>query len=144
MGRIVSIEIEDELYDFVESAISSLKEHLEYTYDNSYDDWFYEDDEITEDSIPDFYNNLDYDGAVTEIVDTCVPVYTKQIKDTFYLHGDELEEAFENAGIGSAGEIPNWKAVAIFYYIENKLYEWYQENGVDFWKELVEEKKDET
>ena len=69
---------------------------------------------------PDLYNDLDYSGAVHEIVDGAVPIYTAEIRDTWYLHADELEEAYENAGIGTNPR-ENDGMAAIYCHIEQQM-----------------------
>ncbi len=66
-----------------------------------------------------------------DIVDGSVPIYTQEIKDIMYLHGDDVEEAFDNAGIGGKdGKWPmGWQAAAIYCYIDQKVHEWYSENA---------------
>lgn len=124
-----TIEIDDTLQECVDSAIESVKTELEnYLNENSPDE------------LPDLGNDLDYSGAVHEIIDGSVPVYTQEITDIFYLHGDDCEAAFENAGVGNKDDKwpSGWRAAAIYFYIEEKVNEWYSENAQDIfdaWKE---------
>jgi hypothetical protein len=79
---------------------------------------------------PDLDQDLDFSGAITQIVDQSVPLYTQEVKDLWYLHGDEFEKAYEDAGVGDKGE-DNWQSAAIYYYLHQKLREWYEENSPD-------------
>lgn len=126
-----TIEIDDTLQDRIDSAIADVKQellnHLEQNPDT--------------DELPDIGNDLDYSGAIHEIIDGSVPIYTKEIDDTFYLYGSEIEQAFDDAGIGEKddkGWPTGWKAGAIYCYIEQKVHEWYSNNAEEIftdWKE---------
>jgi hypothetical protein len=125
------VEVEDNLDDIVQGAIDSVKEEL----------LSFLNDNPDTDTCPDISNDLDYSGAIHEIIDGAVPIYTSEINDLFYLYGDELEQAFDDAGIGEKddkGWPMGWKAAAIYCYIEQKVHEWYHENAeevFDEWKE---------
>ena len=123
-----TVEIDDTLQDCVDSAIDSVKaELLSYLEQNP-----------DTDETPDLSNDLDYSGAVHEIVDGSVPIYTAEINDIFYLHGDEVEKAFDGAGCGGKddkGWPMGWKAAAIYCYIEQQVGEWYFENAEDTFTE---------
>jgi hypothetical protein len=99
------------------------------------------------DSLPDLGNDLDYSGAIHEIIDGSVPIYTKEINDIFYLH-PEVEDAFDNAGIGEKEDGPGWpcgwKAAAIYCYIEQEVHEWYRDNAGELFDEWKEEQEAKT
>lgn len=118
------IEIDDTLQDRVNSAIDDVKQELLN---------FLEANPDTDD-VPDLGNDLDYSGAIHEIVDGSVPIYTKEIKDTWYLYASELEEAYENAGCGDNPRENNGMA-AIYFYIQEKVGEWYHNNAEDIFEE---------
>lgn len=112
-----TIEIEDTLEENVESACDDVKTLLrEYAEENP-----------EEDEAPDL-GDLDYNGAVHEIVDSAVPIYTSEINDTWYLYHSQLEEAYEDAGVGGDSR-DNDGMAAIYYYIEKKVHQWYDENA---------------
>ena len=122
----ITIEIEDTLQDRVDSAIEDVKtELLRYCDDNE------------PDKLPDLGNDLDYSGAIHEIVDGSVPIYTKEIDDTWYLHGNALEEAYENAGVGDNPKENNGQA-AIYFYIHEQVNEWYNDHAEDIFEEWQE------
>jgi hypothetical protein len=86
-------------------------------------------------------NDLDYSGAIHEIIDGSVPIYTKEIEDTFYLYGNEIEQVFDDAGIGNKedkGWPMGWKAAAIYCYIEQQVAEWYHDNAQDLFEDWQE------
>jgi hypothetical protein len=119
----ITIEIEDTLQDRVDSAIEDVKDELlRYC------------DESEPDKLPCISNDLDYSGTIHEIVDGSVPIYTKEISDTWYLHGNALEEAYENAGVGDNPKENNGLA-AIYFYIHEQVNEWYNDHAEDIFEE---------
>ena len=124
-----TVEIDDTLPDRVASAIEDVKEELlRYCAEN----------EPT--SFPCLNNDLDYSGSIHEIIDSSVPIYTKEIEDAWYLHGRELEQAYENAGIGENPR-ENDGMVAIYCYIQDEVNEWYQNEGEEIFDNWYEEHK---
>ena len=119
-----TIEIDDTLQDCVDEAIEAVKaELLSYLEQNP-----------DTDETPDLGNDLDYSGAIHEIIDGSVPIHTKDIKDIFYLDGEEIEDAFDRAGMGSKEDKDwpcGWKAAAIYCYIEQQVGEWYRKEAED-------------
>ena len=136
-----TIEIEDNLQEIVDSCIEDVKTELANFLTENPDT----------DKTPCLNNDLDYSGAIHEIIDGAVPIYTQEINDLFYLYGAKIEEAFDNAGIGKKedkGWPMGWKAAAIYCYIEQKVNSWYQKNADDIffaWQEnkLAKEIEDE-
>lgn len=134
------IEIDDTMQETIDVAIESVREELERYLESNPDT----------DETPDLGNDLDYSGAIHEIIDGAVPIYTGEINDLFYLYGNEIEEAFDNAGIGEKkdeGWPCGWKAAAIYTYIEQAVNEWYYNNADDIfeeWKEKKDKKESEA
>jgi hypothetical protein len=122
-----TIEIDDTLEERVDSAIEDVKQALLDYLEQNPDTY----------KVPDLGNDLDYSGAIHEIVDGAVPIYTKEIEDTWYLYGNELEESYENAGVGDNPR-ENYGMAAIYYYISDKVYEWYRDNAEDIFNEWEE------
>ena len=119
-----TIEIDDDLDERVETACDEVKDLLlEYLNDNP-----------DTDSLPCMNNDLDYSGRVHEIVDGSVPIYTANIDDLWYLYASELEEAYENAGVGDNPRENNGMA-AIYYYIWQQVNEWWNDNAEDVFDE---------
>lgn len=122
-----TIEIEDTLQERVDSAIEDVKQELLNYLEKNPDT----------DELPCLNNDLDYSGAIHEIVDGSVPIYTKEIEDTWYMHASELEGAYEDAGVGDNPRENNGMA-AIYFYIQQEVNEWYHRNAqeiFDEWKE---------
>jgi hypothetical protein len=113
----ITIEIDDVLPVCVESAIDQVRDLLvDYIVTNKSDE------------VPCLSNDLDYSGRVHEIIDGAVPVYTRDIEAAWFLHASELEEAYEDAGIGNNPR-ENEGMTAIYFYIEQRVNEWYSENA---------------
>lgn len=128
-----TIELNDTLQERVDSAIEDVKAALlEYLKDNP-------DTEKTPD-----WGDLDYSGTLHEIIDGAVPIYTHEIDTAFFLYGDTIETAFDNAGIGDKNDEnwPNgWKAAAIYCYIEQEVQEWFSDNAEDIFTTWQDEQK---
>ena len=124
------ITIKDTLQERADGAIEEVEtELLRYLEENP-----------DTDDLPCLNNDLDYSGAIHEIVDGSVPIYTNEISDTWYLYKNELEEAYENAGCGD-NPLENDGMAAIYYYIMDAVNTWYNDNGQDVfdkWKEARE------
>lgn len=136
----VTVEIDDVLPDCVDTAIEETKQLLV--------DWLDINGDVDEDEPPCLHNDLDYSGDFHSIVDGAVPVHTSQIEGAWFLHGHDLEEAYETTGIGKNPRENNGMA-AIYCYIEQKVCEWYSDNAeavFEEWKDKqpTDEEDDET
>ena len=124
-----TITVNDSLQDRTDSAIEEVKESLlEYCNEN------------TPDSLPCISNDLDYSGRISEIIDGCVPVYYHEIDTAFYLHKNELVDAYENAGIGD-NPLENSGMTAIYCYIQEQVYNWYSEEAEEVFEEWQNEQE---
>lgn len=122
MDRTVTIQ--DTLQERIDGAIEEVKGELER----------YLEENPDTDKLPCLNNDLDYSGAIHEIVDGSVPVYSGEVRDTWYLYRSDLIEAYENAGVGDNPE-ENEGLAAIYFYIMDQVQEWYQENAEDIFEE---------
>ena len=129
--NVHTIELNNSLDDLVVSAIEAIKEWYRY--------------EIKEGNInkTDYDNSLDeilgvlnYNGALSEIVDGCVPIYTHELKGLFFINEDALIEAFENMGLGERSDYENgplgFEGATIYCYIENEVNYWLNDNLEDW------------
>lgn len=121
---IINVQINDTLQERVDDAIEQVKDQIKNYHKQNPDDGF-----------PDI-SDLDYHGSIHDIVDSSVPVYTKEIEDTWYLHKSKLISAYEDAGIGS-NALENDGMTAIYCYIEQEVNSWYSDEGESYWNELV-------
>jgi len=116
-----TIEIEDTLEGRVDDAIEQIHTELAGYLD-----------ENEPRKCPD-WSDLDYSGALHEIIDGAVPIYTHEIKAAWFLYDSELEQAYEDAGIGDNPR-ENDGMAAIFCYIEQKCQEWWGNNAEDIFE----------
>ena len=126
-----TIELDDTLPDRVQSAIDDVRDEL-LTFCN----------ENEPDTLPDLGNDLDYSGAIHQIVDGAVPICAHEIKTAWFLHGSEIEEACDDAGVGE-NPMENNGMSAIYFYIDAQVREWYDseaETVFDEWKAEHEKK----
>jgi len=122
-----TIEIEDNLNEIIES--------VKYDVNTEIENYIKENEDK-----PDF-SDLDYSGAIHEIIDGAVPIYTYEINNLFYLYGNEIEQAFENAGIGEKNDDDwpsGWKAAAIYCYIEEQLMNDFDDMINELWDKYEE------
>jgi len=120
----ITIEIDDVLPDCVQSAIDETKESLV--------NYLKETDYLSgsnEGECPCLSNDLDYSGDIHSIVDGAVPHRTSEIEAAWFLHGRDLEDSYESAGCGENPRENNGMA-AIYFYIHEKVNEWYSANAV--------------
>lgn len=125
-----TVDIEDTLQDRISNATEAVADLLER----------YRKDNRDINDAPDL-DRLDRSGDVHQIVESSVPVYTREINDLFYLHGDRLEAAFDDAGCGEKRDDkwPNgWRAVAVYFFIEQAVNEWYGRHAAEAWSKLCE------
>ena len=119
-----TVEIEDTLKERTDGAIEEVKDAMM--------EWL--DENPDADEAPCLNNDLDYSGRIHEIVDGSVPIYTKEIEDTWYLHTDLLESAYEDAGVGENPRDNNGMA-AIYYHISESVGQWYDQRKDELFEE---------
>jgi len=134
-----TIEVNDMLEERVECAKEETKDAIvEYITDNelSKPETQEELESLIEDieALCDIQDKVNYNGRIDEIIDGCVPIYTYDIKTAFFLHGGELEDAYEIAGFGD-NPLENNGMTAIYCYISQEL-----NNDMD---EVIAEAKEE-
>ena len=86
------------------------------------------------DELPCLNNDLDYSGAIHEIIDGSVPIYTHELEDNYYLHGSELDRALNDARLYSADDLGrldrDQRIMSAFYcYIQEQVNEWYNDEA---------------
>jgi len=110
-----TVEIEDDL----DERIADIREDMK----NDFIDFLKDNKDIVE--FDDYYQQQGTDN-IHEIVDSSTPIHYSNIDDLYYLYGDEFEEAYKNAGIGSSDE-NNHKQVAIYCYLEEQAHDYLRE-----------------
>jgi hypothetical protein len=130
MGKKITIELEDTLEERVNNAkeelLVSFKDFLSYNQDTEKFDTFIQ---------------KGGSDSIHEIADSSTPIYNKEIKDIHYLHGDDIEEAYKNAGIGSGGE-DNHLSIAICLYIEQELTEYMNDELDKLFEQFIEKRSE--
>lgn len=123
----ITIELDDNLEDDVDQAIEGVKEALEeYLAENKPND------------VPCLNNDLDYSGSIHELVDGIVPVYTRELDIAYFLHGNELESAFDSHGLDDDGTKEGHISTAYYCYLMDAVNEWYSDNAQDIYDAWVE------
>lgn len=118
-----NVKVNDCMDEYISDAWDVVCEILEKWLDENVDVY------SGEPNLPDLYNDLDYDGSIHEAIDSNVPIYTSDIKDLVYLYEDELNEAFDYAGICSRHECDDWRTMAIYCYMEQEINSRYYSDG---------------
>lgn len=98
--------------------------------------------EETQDLLKSYLNDYQPDGTPVisdlddfhSVIDSNVPIMTREIEGAWYLHGSELRQAYEDAGIGE-NPLENNGKTAIFLWIEQKVCEWYDDNADEIFEE---------
>ena len=81
--------------------------------------------------------------GIEEIIAGSLPILVSEINAAWYLHSHELIEAYENAG-GSGDPLANDGINAIYYYLEQKVQQWYQDEATDIFSEWKDGQEEET
>lgn len=90
--------------------------------------------------IPCMSNDLDYSGAIHELIDGAVPVYYSEIDGLWYLYKSEFIEAYEGMGIGE-DPTENSGMTAIYCYLQQEISDWYHEKVEELTEEICDEIK---
>ena len=133
MTSTVTVEMEDVLPEALEALEDDIEQYVK--------EWY--EDNPGQDEAAD-YNKLDYSGRIHELVDGAVPIYTHDIKCAWFLHKSELEEAYENAGVGD-NPMDSDGMAALYFWLWEKLCEHYEDNKDDWFEQynVVEEEEEE-
>lgn len=119
----ITVELDDDLEERVENAIEEAKEAL-INYLDQYPN------EDMPGSLDDFCDSHD-------IADSATPIHTRDIETAWFLHGNELERAYEDSGLGNNPR-ENDGQTAIYAYIVQELGDWFYreaERVYEDWKE---------
>lgn len=87
----------------------------------------------------DWLNELDYDGRIHELVDGAVPVYDADQSAIMFFHGQDVTQAWENAGFGGEFTIP----AGIYCLLMEHVAEFDAESVIDAWREAHEGESEE-
>jgi len=122
----ITVEIDDTLEERVESGVESLKERLDhYVEENPREENY----GAARDQLLD---------EISEIANNETPCGYAEINDLHYLHGDALEQAYQDAGLGAIGD-DNWKTTSIYCYLDQEIRNWLYGSGEEYFAELREQ-----
>jgi hypothetical protein len=122
-----TVQLTDRLPELIDSAWQDVTDLLrDYFVDNGGD-------------LPCMHNDLDYNGAVSEIIDSTVPIYTSELNELAYFHHDtaiaKLVETFGSAD----GDWPSGVfAAGLYGLIEEGINERWHAEAEDLWEEWTE------
>ena len=145
--KLYNLRIEvmnDDLNDLVDELESEVRERIKDYINENHP--FKKDAAI--DDLERVYDDLDCLDAgdvqddiqdiISELVDNAVPIYNYGIKCCWFLHGGELEDAYEDSGIGENPR-ENSGMTAIFLYLEQAVYAGFEEWFDEIKSEILEE-----
>ncbi len=89
--------------------------------------------------LPDLDNCLNYSGEIDNIIDSNVPIYTKEINDLWYLYRNEFEQAYDDSGFEEEnGYFFNYGMGSIFLFLNNKVHNWYYNHAQEVFDEYFQ------
>jgi len=125
-----TVQLTDRLPEIIESTWQDVIELLK-TY-------FIEHD--SSDDFPCLHNDLDYSGAVHELIDSAVPVYTKELNELAYFHHDAALSALTDQFGSADGSWPSGPfAAGLYCLIEEGVNEKWHGEAEELWDSWVGE-----
>ena len=90
--------------------------------------------------LPCLHNDLDYSGAIAELIDSAVPIYTSELNELAYFHHDAAIAALVDTFGSADGDWPSGTfAAGLYQLIENSINERWHEEAEDLWQEWLDE-----
>jgi len=127
-----TVQLTNRLPEIIESTWDDVVELLK-TY-------FIEHD--SSDDFPCLHNDLDYSGAVHELIDSAVPIYNAELSELAYFHHDAAMAALVQQ-FGSDAATGDWPsgplAAGLYCLIEEGINEKWHEEAGDLWDSWMEE-----
>jgi hypothetical protein len=127
-----TVQLTDRLPQIIESTWDDVVELLK-TY-------FIEHD--SSDDFPCLHNDLDYSGAVHELIDSAVPIYNAELRELAYFHHDAATSSLADK-FGSDTSLDDWPmgpfAAGLYCLIEEGINEKWDEEAEDLWDSWMEE-----
>ena len=125
-----TVQLTDRLPEIIDSVWDDLVELLKQ--------YFIEHD--SSDDFPCLHNDLDYSGAVHELIDSAVPIYTAQLNELSYFHHDAAMSALSDRFGSIDGDWPSGPfAAGLYCLIQEALAAKYDEDAEDLWESWTEE-----
>ncbi|NCW69600.1 MAG: hypothetical protein EBV86_13745 [Marivivens sp.] len=121
------MQLTDRLPEIIESAWQDVTDLLrEYFVENGGD-------------LPCLHNDLDYNGSVSEIIDSAVPIYTNQLNELAYFHHDAAIAKLVDTFGSADGDWPSGPfAAGLYSLIEEGINERWHADAEDLWDEFTE------
>lgn len=89
--------------------------------------------------LPCLHNDLDYSGAVAELIDSAVPIYTSELNELAYFHHDAAIAALVDTFGSADGDWPSGTfAAGLYQLIDNGINEKWHEEAEDLWQEWTD------
>lgn len=125
-----TVQLTDRLPEIIESTWQDVVELLK-TY-------FIEHD--SSDDFPCLHNDLDYSGAIHELIDGAVPIYTNELNELVYFHHDAALSALTDQFGSVDGSWPSGPfAAGLYCLIEEGINEKWHEEAEELWDSWVKE-----
>lgn len=117
-------QLTDRLPDLINSAWDDVVALLK--------DYFIEHEDTSD--MPGLHNDLDYSGAVSEIIDSTVPIYTSELNELAYFHHDAAIAALVDQFGSADGDWPNGVfSAGLYTLIEQGVSERWHDEAEDLW-----------
>lgn len=85
-------------------------------------------------NLPCLYGDLDYNGTVSELIDSAVPIYTAELNELAYFHHDAALQALRDQFGSVDGDWPSGPfAAGLYTLIEQGISERWHEEAEDLW-----------
>lgn len=89
---------------------------------------------------PCLHNDLDYDGTISNFIDSAVPIYNSELSELAYFHHNDAIAALEEQFGSADGDWPSGTfAAGVYQLIENGINERWYEEAEDLWQEWLDE-----
>ena len=86
--------------------------------------------------LPCLHNDLDYSGAVTELIDSAVPIYSNELSELAYFHHDAALQALRDQFGSVDGDWPSGPfAAGLYTLIEQGLNDRWHDDAEDLWED---------
>lgn len=90
--------------------------------------------------LPCLHNDLDYDGSISNLIDSAVPIYNYQLSELAYFHHNDAIAALEEQFGSADGDWPSGTfAAGVYQLIDNGINIRWNEDAEDLWQEWLDE-----
>jgi hypothetical protein len=84
--------------------------------------------------LPCLHNDLDYSGAVTELIDSAVPIWTGELNELAYFHHDAALQALRDQFGSTDGDWPSGLfAAGLYTLMEQGISDRWHDDAEDLW-----------